>query len=201
MKRLVTAKGETTLVDSQDWPYLSKFTWCKDRKGYFVARSGILRDKRLNRVIAERAGMNMSGQIDHENRDKSNNQRYNLRPAANGPNRANSKLNANNESGFRGVSLKKRRKRNSKRKVRSDSLDGRVVSQINANREKIHLGYYPDTKIGEIKAAFAYDVAALRVFKEFKVPACLNNVGHLLDAKIKRRIRQYVLQQLANKGF
>jgi hypothetical protein len=166
MKKLLTNKGKVSLVSDEDFKFLSRYTWHQDKKGYFIARSGDLRGQRLNRVIAERMGLDMSGQIDHEDRDRSNNQRNNLRAATNGLNRANSGLNKNNKSGFKGVHLQRRRPSTPGREVRSDKMGDRWVAQINVRSKKIHLGYFDTPE----EAHEVYKAAALKHFGEFANP-------------------------------
>ena len=61
------------------------------------------------------------------------------------------------------------------------------------NRKTRYLGVFPASKAGKAQAAYAYNVAALKLFKQF---ACLNNVDHLLDARTKRQITRDVVQRL-----
>ena len=163
MKYVTATDGSVSLVSPKDYAYLQNFVWRVDVKGYFCARSSRLR---MNRVVAERAGMDMSGPIDHKNRNKADNRRSNLRPATNGKNRANSKLNANSKSGFKGVHLRKRRDRISNRKVRSDCLGNRWTAQINVNGKKLWLGDFPTPE----EAHAAYAQAARKHFGEFASP-------------------------------
>ncbi len=101
--------------------------------------------QRMHRVIAERAGIDCSDQIDHINRDKLDNQRENLRAATNSQNQANSK---DRKSGPKGATLRP---------------SGRWQSQITVNGVRIDLGYF-DTRE---EAHEAYCVAAQYFFKEF----------------------------------
>lgn len=83
----------------------------------------------MHRVIAERMGLDITRkQVDHRDRDKYNNQRSNLRVATNGLNRANSDLNSNNKSGFKGVHLQKKRPLTPGRKRRSDFMGDRWLT-------------------------------------------------------------------------
>lgn len=144
-----TRQGFTLLVDKEDFDYLSQFNWSRNNsKPYFYGRSGEVRGKRLHRVVAARAGLDIVGfQVDHVNRDPYDNRRKNLRVATHGQNRANSELNCNNTSGFKGVSLKR----------------GRWYAQINANGKKISLGYFDTPE----EAHEAYKQAAQQHFGSF----------------------------------
>ncbi len=167
MPELKTSSGDTILVSSKDWDFLSNYNWYKTKKGYFCASgSGPLKGKRIHRLIADRMGLDTSKYIDHKNRDKSDNRRNNLRPASSGQNRANSVINSNNKSGFKGVHLKKRCKRTSKRKLRSDAQGDRWCAQINVGREKISLGYFDTPE----EAHAVYKKASKKYFGEFANP-------------------------------
>jgi hypothetical protein len=166
MRQIRAINGGYAKVDRCDYEYLRTFRWRRDWKGYFCVASGPLKGRRMNRLIAKRAGIDTSHQIDHKNRTKSDNRRKNLRPATNGNNRANSKRNANNKSGFKGVHLKRRRPLPRTRKPRSDRMGDRWVAQITAHGKKLFLGYYSTPQ----KAHDAYRKAAIKHFGEFANP-------------------------------
>ena len=150
--KLVTNQGYNILIDLEDAEFVKGLTLCKEEKDYFSIRNGPYRDEKLHRIIAKRAGKDCSNQIDHDNGDKFDMRRSNLRPATNGQNRANSKLNSNNQSGYKGVHWKVNR-----------NGTGCWYAQINFESQKIYLGRF---EIAE-DAARAYDSAARRMFGEF----------------------------------
>ena len=93
----------------------------------------------------------MPPEIDHKNRNRSDNRIANLRPAAHGLNTANAARRK--KTGYKGVYWhKKMQKWNAK---------------IKADYRSHHLGLFED----EADAARAYDAAAIRLHGEF---ACLN---------------------------
>lgn len=163
MKVIQTPLGHQSLCSDIDYPYLRRFTWNRHIKGAFYCRSGDLRGRTMHRVVAERMGLDMSKHIDHHNRDKSDNRRCNLRAATNGQNRANSKLNSDNKSGFKGVSLRKRRTITGCRKTYSNRLGDRWVAQINVGGEKLWLGQFGTPE----EAHKAYSRAARKYFGRF----------------------------------
>lgn len=163
MKTLWTRQGHSTRVSDIDYTYLIAFTWTRHKKGYFYGRSQEVRNKKLHRVVASRMGLDLTKFIDHRDRDKSNNCRSNLRPATNGMNRANSKRNDNNKSGFKGVHRRKSRPIPVGRKVRSDRLSEIWIAQINVNGKKIHLGQF----VTPSEAHRAYAKAAKHHFGEY----------------------------------
>jgi hypothetical protein len=85
--------------------------------------------------------------IDHKNRVRDDNRFNNLRKADKSHNGANSNLNSNNTSGFKGVTW----------------VGGRWKAQIKVNGINKHLGYYAEKE----KAAEAYSIAANRAWGEF----------------------------------
>jgi hypothetical protein len=122
-----------TWIDDEDFEFLSQWTWKKDRGGYSVRGRGsgnLRRNVLMHRVIAERAGMNMSKTIDHISRNKLDNRRSNLRPATRQQQNCNQGIRTNNTSGATGVDWHKSKQ---KWRVRI-KLDGKSK----------HLGYFDD---------------------------------------------------------
>jgi len=152
-------------VSPEDAEFVNQFKWHKDWKGYVVTKCDLGSTGRMNRMIADRMGLDIKGlQVDHINGIKDDNRRENLRVATNGQNRANSKLNDNNKSGLKGVHLRKKPTiKNRKKKPRKDRMGDRWAAQINVNGKKLHLGYF-DTKE---EAHAAYREAARKHFGEF----------------------------------
>lgn len=148
MKEIPLTKGKVALVSDEDYEYLSQFKWqvIFNGRSYYACRrveAGYENGKRkrktilMHREVAERAGKDMSHQIDHEDRISLNNQRHNLRPATQKQNSENMSLKKNNASGHRGVYWAKRNKR--------------WVAQIKHNNKQIYLGEFED-KEDAIKA-------------------------------------------------
>ncbi len=183
MKKIKLTQGKEALVDDCDHTYLMQWTWCfqKQSKGGYAKRRGEGgRTILMHREVGKRIGL--QGRIDHKNRIKLDNQRRNIRLASQSQNMGNDGLRANNKSGFKGVSLFAR--------------DQLWVPHIMLKGRCKHLGRFPSTEAGKIEAAYAYTVAATKIFKKF---SCFNPVGHLLDSQTKRRIKQDVLRRL--EGF
>lgn len=83
--------------------------------------------------------------IDHINRDSTDNRLENLRQVNRSQNGQNAKLSSANSSGYRGVSIDKRR--------------NKWVAYINLNRRKKHLGCFDNIA----DAARAYAIAAAKI--------------------------------------
>lgn len=108
MKEIILSNGWTTQVDDVDYLYLNQFNWWPHGKGYAQTRiDGSM--KLMHRVVMGRMGLGSCVQVDHEDRNKLNNQRYNLRASSNRRNQHNQGLRACNSSGYVGVSFDKRR--------------------------------------------------------------------------------------------
>ncbi len=88
-------------------------------------------------------------EIDHDDTDTQNNKWKNLREATRYENTRNSKIRITNKSGLKGVHWDKRK--------------NKFVSQIMANRKKIHLGYFSDKE----EAHKAYCEASTKFHMEF----------------------------------
>lgn len=88
-------------------------------------------------------------QIDHKDRNGTNNRWNNIRDATNAENQRNTKISKNNKSGFLGVSWNKKWRK--------------WTATIGFNRKDCHLGYF-ETKE---EAAAAYAEARKKYFGEF----------------------------------
>jgi 5-methylcytosine-specific restriction endonuclease McrA len=88
-------------------------------------------------------------EVDHWDGNGLNNRKRNLRIVTHQQNGCNRGPQANNTSGYKGVSWNKR--------------DGKYEAWIRVNDRKIHLGYFDDI----LDAAKAYNEAAARLHQEF----------------------------------
>ncbi|MBY4730781.1 HNH endonuclease [Cupriavidus pauculus] len=155
---LKTAKGVEFKVSPEDYERVSAHAWYVNEKGY-VMRSetyatGKRRPVRLHRFIL---GVSHDDDVlvDHENRDKLDNRRGNLRVCTPAQNNHNAGLVRANTSGFKGV---------------CPSGTGSWRVQIGFGGDRIHLGYFEAPELG----AHAYNKAAIQLHGEFAV---LNPVG------------------------
>jgi hypothetical protein len=103
---IVLTKGQVAVIDACDAD-LAEFNWSSSGKPgmrYAYRRSGD-RLHALHRVIAERAGMQIDGlEVDHEDGNKLNCRRGNLRPATRAQNCCNKGASSRSTSGVKGVS-------------------------------------------------------------------------------------------------
>ncbi len=101
--------GSVTVVDDQDYEYLSGWKWKLHPQGYASRtswRDGHWITILMHRVIIDPAdGL----EVDHRNGDKLDNRRSNLRAVSHSVNERNKPLGPRNTSGVRGVSWDKSR--------------------------------------------------------------------------------------------
>lgn len=148
MKKLTLTKGKYTIVDDDDYEYLSKVKW-KYHDGYAirnVSSKGTHRMEIMHRVIMSAP---KGFVVDHINGDTMDNRKENLRLATVGQNAYNSKPQQGRSSKYKGVTFSKRYQK--------------WKAQITARKSLKFLGYFAD----ELEAARAYNKAAEELFGEF----------------------------------
>ena len=155
MKKIPLRDGVFTLVDDEDYEALNNYSWC--------LFSGSGKKEYACRYIKNESGKQiriwMHRQIlphdlrhtDHIDGDGLNNQKFNLRPATFSQNMANSRLQKNNTSGFKGVFWNKRIER------------WTAVMRFIGLGKLLYIGSFKDIK----DAARAYDEAAIKAWGEF----------------------------------
>jgi hypothetical protein len=143
-------QGQNALVSLADFEYLSKFNWYarweSATKSFYAARKG----EGLGKIVkmARELTAAVEGElVDHKNRNSLDNRRENLRKCTAFQNQCNHAAQANNTSGYKGVS----------------PHGDKWRAQIRIKYRTIPLGVYSDIK----HAAVAYNVAAMLLHKEF----------------------------------
>lgn len=160
-RRIKLNNGKYAVVSKEDFEWLSEFQWHLSNQGYVVSDRSLTINgqRRMSRAIVQRlAGTKLARHIDidHQDGDKLNNSRTNLRPATRQENVFNSKPRQGKFSQYKGVGWKADHRKWTARICR----DGRLIN----------LGYYDN----ELDAALAYDCAAIQLFGDF---AWLNIIG------------------------
>jgi hypothetical protein len=145
MKRIPLTRGQYALVDDADYDYLMQWKWhiLVGSSTYYAKRCSAIR---MHRVILDAP---KDQHVDHRDGNGLNNQRYNLRLCTRAQNAQNRKLRRDSKSGFKGVRWVPGRN-----KWRAD---------IKVKGKSIYLGYFTCV----VKAAKAYDEAAIKYFGEF----------------------------------
>jgi hypothetical protein len=150
MSKIPVNSRQFALIDDCDVDLAWGYEWRLNVQGYVVRGkdAGYLI---LHKVIGSRLFPLYKEDIDHEDRNKLNCQRFNLREATVSQNIANSKLFITNTTGYKGCSFVKR--------------VSRYRAYIVLDYKQIRLGYFPILE----EAAMAYDLAAIQYFGKFAV--------------------------------
>jgi len=143
-------RGRWALVDDEDYELVKAYTWyfnpSSGNTGYAATTkrvSGLNVRTYMHRLITG------YDRVDHQDRNKLNNRRSNLRSCTQSQNLANRPMQHNNKSGYRGVSWFRR--------------DDKWRVTIKVLSKQIHIGYF----FVKEEAAKAYDRAALKHFGEY----------------------------------
>lgn len=149
MKTIPLTKGLVALVDDEDFEFLSQFNWYANTKGYAmrdVRKNNVRKAIFMHHVLCPvPKGMF----VDHENQNKQDYRRCNLRPATATQNRANTRKQKNNTTGFKRVHFNKQYLR--------------YQANIACNGKQRHLGFFDTPE----EASAAYEAAAKIAFGKF----------------------------------
>ena len=147
-------QGKVAKVDIEDYEFLMQFNWAFVDKGYArrtIKVDGQKKNERMHRVIANRmAGRQLpiSEQVDHEDGDRLNNRRDNLRIATHNQN----SFNVRRNSSFNLAGVAKNHKR--------------FMANITAYKTSFYLGTFDTPE----EAAWMRDQWALALHGEFARP-------------------------------
>lgn len=151
MKQIQLTKGYVTIVDDEDFKWLSKFKWCAtvNKSGSVRAYRGTKSNKKCTGFLMHRVIMNAppEKQVDHINGNPLDNRRCNLRLCTGVENARNKGKKRNNTTGYCGVFTKRKKFR----------------AQVNINKKTISLGVFDTPE----EAARAYDAAVVNLHGEF----------------------------------
>jgi len=153
MKQIQLQDGFFALVDDDDYPVVSRFTWClrKGRNTWYAFTWLNFEERRtilfMHHLIMGRVPVKKA--IDHIDRNGLNNQKINLRFCNHGQNSANRITSGSSK--FLGVSIHKQGK----------SIRWRAF--ISSNKKSYYLGSFKS----EVEAAIAYNEAATKLHGEY----------------------------------
>ena len=143
------------IIDTDDYDKIKNYKWGIDIHWEKTNLMYVRRvDKNNNKIYIHNVIMNDKS-IDHKDNDGLNNKKSNLRKCTNSENVINRKIQSNNTSGYKGVSLIKK--------------SNKWNAYIKTKNKRIHLGNYES----KIDAAKAYNQASIKYHGEF---AQLNEV-------------------------
>lgn len=128
MKTIKLTQGKETLVDDEDYGFLSQWKWGIDTRGYARRNIGNKTEQKtilMHTVIMQTPEGFM---VDHINRNKLDNQKKNLRICISSQNLRNQKKRIDNTLGIKGVHWRKDH--------------NRWQARIMLNQKTIHLGYF-----------------------------------------------------------
>lgn len=165
MQLLPLAGGKFVKVDDDVYEWASKMSWSFTKDGYAKAWSS---QKKKHVYLHREILRNPKGMVDHQNGDKTDYQRSNLRACTNSQNQMNSKKKIGTTSIYKGVSWNSKLQ---KWKV-----------QIGIDGKDYFIGYFDN----ERHAAYAYDLNALVLFGAFFQGNFISNeiVGRSANASL-----------------
>ncbi len=181
---IITRKGSVVLIDKEDYPSVSKYTWTTNKTGYVQRYFRDSVTKKMGSISLSRFLMGVSDKmwqevmVDHINGDKLDNRRSNLRLANNTENQWNSKKSTRNKSGYKGVLWHKLHKK----------------WMVSIQRDCV--GYYDDLEV----AAWFYNKHAKERFGDF---ARLNTFDDKMavEKKVKYLIENPPLKKSNTSGY
>lgn len=150
--RCIDSNGNSFIFDHADYDLIKTYTWSINSHRGQVRTCFKGKSITLHRLIMN-ASQNQ--QVDHINRNKLDNRRYNLRFATHQQNQCNKGLMSNNSTGYKGTCYDKR--------------SNRIMAYINYKKVRTYLGYFPPTENGLIEAAKAYNQKAIELFGEYAI--------------------------------
>ncbi len=155
MDRIPLTRGQSAIVDAEDYEWLIKFKWqakwCSTTKSFYAARS-LPRDKTGKRLAVmmhrEIMGAQDGVEVDHRNHDTLDNRKSELRFASHAQNLWNTRVRRNNKCGFKGV-------------IQRSAT--RWSARITINGKRRNLGHFRTPE----EASRAYDRAAIEFYGAF----------------------------------
>lgn|SRR3990167_633540 len=149
MKEIKLTQNRITIVDDEDFDYLSSFSWCFGSVGYPETRTSVAEGRKLKRMHSLILKTPKGLMCDHINGNKLDNRKSNLRLCTMMENMRNRNKTSTNKSGYKGVYF--------------EEYTGKWKAQIKYGNKNHNLGRFEKLK----DAAKAYNMAAIENFGEF----------------------------------
>jgi hypothetical protein len=148
MRQIQLTKGKSVIVDDKDFDWLNQWKWTYD--GRYAVRSVASKNGKRRKIYMHRliANTPKGMDTDHQDMDRLNNQKANLRICTRTQNMMNRGKQKNNTTEYKGVHL-----------LRGNTPQ----AQILINGKNTHIGTFSD----KISAARAYDKIAREYYGEF----------------------------------
>lgn len=148
MTELVTKSGKIAFVDDEDYPVVSRYSWYVSKDGYVYTIFHVGKISVSLGLHQFVLGRQSKSAVDHENLNKLDNQKHNLRLATNSQNHANTpKTSRQTSSRYKGVNWDR----------------GKWVARIRVNGHLTNLGRFSN----EHDAASSYNAAAVETWGKF----------------------------------
>lgn len=152
MKYIELTQGKRTIVDDEDFEWLSQWKWHLSYYGYANRRQHLhssRKHQKFNMIKMHRLIIDAPNglEVDHINGDKLDNRRANLRVVTHAQNMCNSRVSS--RTGYKGVS--------------KCSNCNRYTAQVAKDHRHYYLGIYDTPE----KAAIAYDKKAKELHGEY----------------------------------
>lgn len=149
MAEIFTKKRYRILVDDADFEALNAYTWCLDGKGYARRAEPIRPQNPKQRIVYMHRQIlclvpGDGKQVDHINGNPLDNRRANLRVCTQTENKRNRGAQINNNSGFKGVSFHKQRRK--------------WAAQVTADGKQKYLGLFETPQLAHEMYCLAADM-------------------------------------------
>ena len=154
MKQITLTQNKVALVDDEDYEYLIQWKWCADKghNTWYAVRNNFINKVKF-KIYMHRVILQNATEVDHEDGNGLNNQRYNIRDSTRIQNNYNKDKRKDNTSGYKGITLIKSKY----------DLTKPWRAQIQENKKPRKLGYYATA----VEVAMAYDQAAKELHGKF----------------------------------
>lgn len=142
--RIYVSQGRSFLIDTDQLEKVMQYSWHVTTKGYIRTSS-----RKLKRIALHKFLMKTDEQIDHINRDKTDNRLANLRVCTTRENNFNRRGWSKSKTGFKGVTYDNRKKK--------------YKARIGIDNKRIHIGYFDTAE----EASRAYNEMAEKLYGEY----------------------------------